>query len=98
PEGGGIWTRTALVGTGSRAPLKIGVYEGHVGGRQEIAAGRRPVVSANTMKTPLARATIAPARRSAGRMVSHSRTVRACSGPRIVAESPCMHISAPNKR
>ena len=31
-------------------------------------------------------------------LVSHSRTVRACSGPRSAAESPCIHMMAPSAR
>ena len=55
-------------------------------GRQEIAAGRRPVV-ANTMKTPLGERHDRPCtqkRRTHGLRFEY---VRACSGPRIVAES-----------
>jgi hypothetical protein len=84
-----------------RTALPSGSRSSPIGGRHGIAVsdsvGRRPV-TANAMKTPLTRATTAPARRRAGRMVSHSRTVRACSGPRSVAEIPCMHMRAPNKR
>jgi CubicO group peptidase (beta-lactamase class C family) len=74
--GGGQDLRDVVARVAMRVATRIATA-GHVGGRQEIAVGRRPVVTANTMKTPLARATIAPARRSAGRMVSHSRTLRA---------------------
>ena len=55
--------------------------------------------TANAMKPPAATATAAPTRRSAVPcIVSHSRTARARSGPRSVATSACMHITAPNAR
>ena len=60
--------------------------------------GRLPV-TANARKPPVAKATAAPTRRSAVPCIaSHSRIARARSGPKSVAASPCMHITAPNTR